>query len=271
MKITFKQSVDVLKKIDEGLLLVKTNKPKYQGAYVKGGERVDADSMAMRGIDLQNIVFEKDLVIDELGETYLDGEPFEGTSIIEKDNILLELTTFKEQEITKNVRYNLDEELVYFSEQNFNTGAFLEYEFLNGAVKLVQYTDEEGHSFSLGFKDNRLNSLSFANTDLVSELNRVEEVIKGVSKTENLTGSRFFESLRLRKAACDIQLLGLFESGSVHSLTIENADLTLEKAIEIIEYLSPKTVDFVNVRIDQDSFFSLLGILRSRSITASYS
>jgi len=242
MRIVFKEKSIQRKSNSNGLLLSKTTNPCFEAQYFENGEVTAPKTAVLSKINLSNIAFENDLTIDDLGDAYLDGKLFEGTSLVEKNGILLELACFKGDEITKNIRFNLNEELVFFSEQGIRPSIDLELELKGGTLTSIKYSGKSGETFLARIYGGSITMLSLSSPELVEEFQLLEEIISDLFPEFVFRELSISENLHLRKYASKIDLSNIFKTSKLDVLTLDKTLLNLEEAKVLISNLAPSKV-----------------------------
>jgi hypothetical protein len=265
MRIAFKEKSIQRKSNTNGLLLSKTTNPCFEAQYFENGEVINSKSTILSKINLSRIAFENDLTIDDLGDAYLNDELFEGTSLVEKNGILLELACFQGDEITKNIRFNLNEELVFFNEQNVRPGIDLELEFEGGVISSINYSNNSGEVILARLHEGSITMLSLSSSVLVEEVKVLEEIVSDLFPDFIIRDLSISENLHLRKHASDLDLLNTFEISKLNTLTLDKTLLNLEEAKGLISRLAPSKVNLYEEAIKESDLIEFQNFLDSKS------
>ena len=266
MRIAFKEKAIQRKNNTSGLLLSKTTNPCFKAQYFENGEVKNPKSALLSKINLSNIAFENDLLIDDLGDAYLNGELFEGTSLVEKNNILLELACFQGDEITKNIRFNLNEELIFFNEQNIRPGINFELECEGCVITSINYSNNSGEVILARLSGGSITMLSLSSIALVEEVKILEELISALFPNFVFGALSISKNLHLRKHASELDFSNTFKASNLDVLVLDKTLLNLEEAKALISSLAPSMVKLYEEAIAEPNLIEFQNFLDSKSI-----
>ncbi len=228
-----------------GFFLLKKTEVVFEGFYFEDGLHVSQIPKIYSHLDMDTMVLEENLVINDVGDAFLNNEPFTGTAVVEHNNQLRELATYKNDKMPLHITYDLNGNIEIFEREETETTPGIEFNFSDKKIKNIVFSDSE-RTLRLNY-DNLgvciLNSKGTIDNDFLSLLDfEIKPFIK--EQSQNIT-FKLSKSLLLTNTNDPIDLLKHFERHGFEKLTIKRTFLTLEKTINLIDLYKPKELIFL--------------------------
>lgn len=243
-----------------GLLLVKNGEQLFTGHYIENGILQTNLPKMYELINLECMTFEDNLEIDELDIPYLDGKLFEGSAIVECDNLLNELTVYVKDEMPFNVHYDSDGEIEYFEKDILEHQIMISIKKSRQQLTYIKLRGFDKGTLSIRYDSNKVNSLHLMGEFNPIFISIINETLKSMVDIEPFIIS---STLELSANAYDSTLLDCMTLNKVDELTLEDTELSEGSMSELIKLLKPKKICLEDNAILNNDINPIIEMMRS--------